>query len=80
MRIILPNKLILVRENNEIINTMYFEQNKSISAIYTLKMNNINLDIDITTLSLEIKNNYIKVKYLVKDSEIEYEYYIGWSD
>lgn len=59
---------------------MYFEKNKSISAIYTLKMNNISLDINITTLSLEIKDDYIAVKYLVTDSENEYEYYIGWSD
>lgn len=70
------DKLILIRENNDILSTMCFEKNKTIECNYIIKTNDINLLIEITTLSLEINDKYIKVLYLVNDSDTKYEYYI----
>ena len=70
------DKLILIRENNDILSTMCFEKNKTIECNYIIKTNDINLFIEITTLSLEINDKYIKVLYLVNDSNTKYEYYI----
>lgn len=59
---------------------MYFEKSKTISSTYTIKKEEITLDIDITTLSLTINDNEIKLNYLVTDSNNKYEYYIMRSD
>ena len=80
MSIISPKKVILNRKNDEIENTLYFEQNKKISSLYTLKENNITLDIDILTTKLEIKEKSIKIIYTVIDSNIVYEYNIEMSE
>ena len=58
---------------------MYFKKNKVISSIYTVKQNNITLEIDILTNNLEIKPNNIKIIYTVIDSNIVYEYNIEMS-
>ena len=63
------DKLILIRENNDILSTMCFKKNKTIECNYIIKTNDI-------TLSLEINDKYIKVLYLVNDSNTKYEYYI----
>lgn len=78
---ILPtNKLILIRENNEIKNTLYFELNKTLSSVYTIKENNLTIEIAIKTLNIVIKENTINIIYLVKDSNNKYEYNIEMSD
>lgn len=59
---------------------MYFENSKTIPANYTLKDKDITFDIDITTISLDITNNEIKIIYLVNDSNNKYEYYIVRSE
>lgn len=59
---------------------MYFKKNKVISSIYTVKQNNITLEIDILTNNLEIKPNNIKIIYTVIDSNIVYEYNIEMSE
>ncbi|MBQ8682086.1 MAG: hypothetical protein IJ509_04165 [Bacilli bacterium] len=73
-------KLILNRTTNEIDSSLYFELNKTIPAIYTIKENNLSLNIDIRTNKIEIDNNYIKIAYTVIDSDINYEYYIEMSE
>lgn len=82
IKILSKNKLILIRENKDIFSTMYFENNKTNECNYTIKENDISLVIAITTLSLEINDKYIKVLYLVNDSNTKYEYYIEkeWKD
>ena len=80
LKFISSNKLILIRENKDIISTMYFEINKTKNSIYTLKEKNITIDIKITTNVIEITDTSIKINYLVNDSENKFEYYIGWSD
>ena len=59
---------------------MYFEKSKSISSTYTIKKEELTFDIDITTLSLTINDNEIKLNYQVTDSNNKYEYYIMRSD
>ena len=66
----------LEKFNSNIIKWYPFEKNKTIECNYIIKTNDINLFIEITTLSLEINDKYIKVLYLVNDSNTKYEYYI----
>lgn len=80
LNILSSKKLILVRENNEIKSTIYFEQNKTISSLYTLKEKDITLEIDIKTLDIKTTENKITITYLVKDSNNKYEYNIEMSD
>lgn len=74
------NQLILIRETKEIKNTMYFETSKKISSIYNLKENDLTLEINITTISIERTKNEIKIIYLVDDSKNKYEYYLTWDN
>ena len=80
LQIISPDKLILNRTNNEIDSTLYFELNKTISSIYTIKENNLSIYIDIRTNLIEINDNYIRITYTVIDSNNNYEYYIEMSE
>lgn len=59
---------------------MYFEINKTISSIYTLKQNNITINIDILTNKIELDENSIKILYTVIDSNVVYEYNIEMSE
>lgn len=80
LKIISPKKLILNRKNASIDCTFYFEEKKVIPSIYTIKENNITLEINIKTNLIEINNNNIKIKYTVIDSNQEYEYNIEMSE
>ena len=80
LSIINNKKVILNRNNNEIESTMYFEENKQLPSLYTLKDNNITIDIDILTNNIEITNNKIKILYTIIDSNIVYEYNIEMSE
>ena len=59
---------------------MYFEENKKIPSLYTLKANNITLEIDLLTNKLEMNENNIKILYTIIDSNIVYEYNIEMSE
>ena len=80
LNIINSKKILLNRNNDEIESTMSFEENKKIPSLYTLKENNISIDIEILTNKLEIKENNIKITYTVIDSNTVYEYNIEMSD
>lgn len=80
LKIIPNNRLILNRETAKINSTIYFEKNKTISSIYTIKENDITIYIDIRTDYLEISNNIIKIVYTVIDSNDCYEYNIEMSE
>lgn len=80
LELITPKKLILKRTTDEIDSTIYFELNKVIPAKYTLKGNNLSIQIDIRTKKIEITDKYIKITYTVIDSDIIYEYYIEMSE
>lgn len=74
------NKLILIRENNEFKNILIFDLNKETISEYLLKENDLTIELNIKTNLVEIEDNYIKVRYLVIDSDNEYEYSIEMSD
>lgn len=67
------NDLILIREGNDFINTFLFN-NKNSKCNYLLKENGIDVDIDIKTSIVQISNDSVLVKYVVMDSNCEYEY------
>ena len=74
------DKLILIRENNEFKNILIFDLNKETISEYLLKENDLTIELNIKTNLVEIDDNYIKVRYLVIDSDNEYEYNIEMSD
>ena len=73
------NKVMLIRDGNDFINTFVFDK-KSSSCNYFLKENNYDVDIDINTLNIDINDDSIYIKYLIVDSDIEYEYKLEMSD
>ena len=74
------DKVILIRENDEFKNILIFDINKETISEYLLKENDLTIELNIKTNLVEIDNNYIKVRYLVIDSDNEYEYNIEMSD
>lgn len=74
------NQLILKRKTDTIDCTYYFEQNKTIPAIYCIKENDLSLEINIRTDYIEKTNNHIKINYTVIDSNNSYEYNIEMSE
>lgn len=73
------NNIMLVRESNDFINTFIFNKDKS-SCNYYLKDNNYDVDIEVTTINMDINDNNIFIKYLIVDSNSEYEYKLEMSD
>lgn len=80
LKIISPDRLILNRKTDQIDNTMYFEKDKVLPAIYNIKENDLELEIEIKTNKLEIKEKKINISYTVIDSNTEYEYNIEMSE
>ena len=74
------NKIILIRENDEFKNILIFDLNKETISEYLLKENDLTIELNIKTNLVEIEDDYIKVRYLVIDSDNEYEYSIEMSD
>jgi len=74
------NKIILIRENDEFKNILIFDLNKETISEYLLKENDLTIELNIKTNLVEIEDNNIKVRYLVIDSDNEYEYSIEMSD
>lgn len=73
------SEIMLVREGNDFINTFIFNKDKS-SCNYYLKDNNCDVDIEVTTISMDINDNSIYIKYLIVESNNEYEYKLEMSD
>lgn len=73
------NDIMLVREGNDFINTFVFNNDKS-NCNYYLKDNNYDVDIEVTTISMDISDDSIYIKYLIVDSNSEYEYKLEMSD
>lgn len=73
------NKIYLTREGNDYINTFLFNKKKS-KCSYFLKEHGFNVDIDIRVIDIDINSDYVYAKYVVVDSNIEYEFKIEASD
>lgn len=74
------SKVILKRDNNEYICNMIFQINKNNMINYYSKDNDIYLDVEMKTININITDKCIKIKYLIIDSDTEYEYYVEMSD
>ena len=73
--IINKDELYLIRDNKEINSTMHFKQNKYTTCDYKIKENDINLQIELYTKKLLIKENEILINYQVEYTD-NYEYKI----
>lgn len=73
------NEIMLIRDGNEFVNTFVFNKDSS-SCNYLLKDNNYDVDIDIISSTIEVRDDYIYVRYVVVDSNCEYEYKIEMSE
>ena len=74
-----PNEIILNRKNNNMECTMYFKSNKKTTASYIIE-NEYNLDFDLKTTLLNIKDNLINIHYTITDTQTNYEYIIEMSE
>lgn len=76
IKIINQNKLILTRENKEMMHNFIFDKNHHTLSTYTLKENMISVDIEVIVDLLDIKEEEIKVRYKIPDTQTLYEYKI----
>ena len=67
--------VILIRENDEFLNTFVFSNKKS-SSNYLLKENGYEMDIDVITENMEVDDNVISIKYRIVDTDCCYEFKI----
>lgn len=73
------DKILMIREGNDFINSFVFNIKNS-SCNYLLKENSYDVDIDIATIKMDISENSIYIKYVIVDSNCEYEYKLEMSD
>lgn len=59
---------------------MIFSSNQKNNIIYFLKKENISLEIKMKIINIEVNEKFIKINYLITDSNNEYEYYVEMSD
>lgn len=74
------DKIILMRENNEISHGMVFETGHKTLSEYYLKENNYSLQFTITTKDIILTNNSIDITYTIEESETTYNYVLEMSD
>lgn len=73
------SEVMLIREGNDFVNTFVFDRKNS-SCNYFLKENNYDVDIEINTIMIDVSDDSVYIKYVVIDSQCEYEYKIEMSD
>jgi len=71
--------IVMIREGSDFVNTFVFNSKNS-GCNYFLKENNYDVDIDIKTIMIDINDDSIYIKYLIIDSDSEYEYKLEMSD
>ena len=79
-KIILDDKVTILRENNEFSHEMIFECNKKYSSEYYLKELKYSLEFTIKTLKLNIEKNKIDITYQIIESDNIYNYVLETSD
>ena len=83
INIVLINEIIsMTRKNDEVIYTLTFDKNNPTKSKYTLKEYNLSIDIIIVTNNIEISDSYIKIEYIQKidNDEFNYCYYLKWEE
>ena len=73
------SEVILIREGEDFVNTFIFHNNKGTST-YTLKDNNYTIDMNIIVNKMVIEDTFIDIRYMIVDTDCEYEYTIEMSE
>ena len=73
------DRILMIRDGNDFVNCFDFNIKNS-SCNYLLKANNYDVNINITTIKMDINENNIYIKYVIVDSSCEYEYKLEMSD
>ena len=80
---LLKDKIILVRENDNMALTLEFEENKTLSTKYVIKDLGVEIKVETKTERLLINNNGFKIKYeLFMNGEFSdtFNYEVEWSE
>ena len=78
--IINKEKITLIRENDEISHSMFYQENTTNSSEYYLKQSNYSLEFNILTTKLIIEKNKLDITYKVIESENIYNYVLEMSE
>lgn len=80
--ILIDEIISMKRENNEVSYTLNFDKNNPTKSNYTLKEYNLSIDIIIVTNNIEISDSSIKIEYIQKidNDEFNYCYYLKWEE
>ena len=73
------NDILLVRDGNDFINSFSFNEKHGKSNYY-LKEHGYSVDIDINMKMFDVNDNKIYIKYVIADTECEYELLIEMGD
>ena len=73
------NDILLVRDGNYFINSFSFNEKHGKSNYY-LKEHGYSVDIDINMKMFDVNDNKIYIKYVIADTECEYELLIEMGD
>ena len=73
------NDILLVRDGNDFINSFSFNEKHGKSNYY-LKEHGYSVDMDINMKMFDVNDNKIYIKYVIADTECEYELLIEMGD
>lgn len=73
------NDILLVRDGNDFINSFSFSEKHGKSNYY-LKEHGYSVDMDINMKIFDVNDNKIYIKYVIADTECEYELLIEMGD
>ena len=73
------NDILLVRDGNDFINSFSFNEKHGKSNYY-LKEHGYSVDMDINIKMFDVNDNKIYIKYVIADTECEYELLIEMGD
>lgn len=79
---LLKNKIILVRENDDMKLNLEFEENKTLTTKYVIKDLGINIKVETKTKKILINNNSFEIEYeLFMNGEFSdnFKYNVEWS-
>ncbi len=80
---LLKDKIILVRENDSMVLTLEFEENKTLTTKYLIKELGISIKVETKTKRLLINNNSFEIEYeLFMNGEFSdtFNYNLEWSE
>ena len=74
------NEIIVIRDNSKFTHAMQFQKDKTHKSNYLLKEPDLNLELNIKTKELDIKEDKIYIKYEILESNNIFEYKIELED